>query len=155
MMIPWFDFDLVIHRKYDEIEIEFPAFYEFREVVEDWNKNGLYVIDHLDLLNVFQMKNHSKKTFPLILRKTIMQSRSRTVLKIRGSASKRHNGEKEGRERNETKILLRSPYDREKEEILCKQDENNVEKSGCDVRFCDRSFYEHVASVYPRMRIPL
>ncbi len=63
MMIPWFDFDLVIHRKYDEIEIEFPAFYEFREVVEDWNKNGLYVIDHLDLLKRFPDEKSFKENF--------------------------------------------------------------------------------------------
>ncbi len=28
MMIPWFDFDLIIHLEHDEIEIEFPAFFE-------------------------------------------------------------------------------------------------------------------------------
>lgn len=63
MMIPWFDFDLTIHLEHDEIEIEFPAFFEFRDVIENWKENGLYVMDHLDLFKRFPDEKAFKENF--------------------------------------------------------------------------------------------
>lgn len=63
MMIPWFDFDLIVHREHDEIEIEFPAFFEFRDVIESRKESGLFVMDHLDVFKRFPDEKSFKENF--------------------------------------------------------------------------------------------
>lgn len=63
MMIPWFDFDLIVHREHEEIEIEFPAFFEFRDVIESWKESGLFVMDHLDVFKRFPDEKSFKENF--------------------------------------------------------------------------------------------
>lgn len=63
MMIPCFDFDLIVHTEHEEYEIEFPAFFGFHDVMERLRLENIYVMDVLDVFKQFPDPETFKSDF--------------------------------------------------------------------------------------------